>query len=438
MASVDLFRTRDGRAYAKFRVDGRLQLFPVKSNAMRSYITHFLYSRTKRADSRVVSEVLDIVEAQALYCGPERDVFVRLARVGDCAYLDSGRDAEYVEVSPEGWKLIENPPVDFIRPPGMRALSTPIPCDRGLDGHHVHCGLEFEENSILQGTLACAVAGIQVPVLRTTGPRALSLAQLGRGLIDPHAVPLRSTPKDKHDLSICATYSGIVALGPERKLSQAQESALQRLTEGVAFGKRAMHSDWDEIVFPLRRPVILSHTCALKMSSEFEAGSIVIGLEDSYASDRQIKELLVKNHPAILGRILSAAVRVLRRAPDNFDEALDAVGEYFRLPVGGFAQIFQEQKTASRVATLDAFTAVRYLKELAPTEQTATALLAMLDRRATPEERLDSNWPTSAASLSIQLRRLQPHMELAGLSVEFRRKSGGKRERQIELIAVGQ
>ena len=130
-----------------------------------------------------------------------------------------------------------------------------------------------------------------------------------------------------------------MVLGPERKITLSQENALLKLLRGIAYGKRAAYSDYEEAVFQSRRPIIFSHARELQVSSEFEAASICVGIDSPAGSARRMEEAVRRNHPEILGSILSAATRVLARGSTDFLTAAEEVGDYFRWPPGYISQL---------------------------------------------------------------------------------------------------
>ena len=77
------------------------------------------------------SDLTDAVEmlAAAAEFGPTvQPVHLRVARhAGRCMYLDLADDqGRVVEIRPDGWSIVVDPPVHFIRPPGMGALPVPV------------------------------------------------------------------------------------------------------------------------------------------------------------------------------------------------------------------------------------------------------------------------------------------------------------------------
>jgi hypothetical protein len=69
---------------------------------------------------------LDLVEVHAQLEGPERTVHVRVAGHEERIYPDLA-DARWraIEISAEGWRVVESPPVRFRRLAGM--LEIPVP-----------------------------------------------------------------------------------------------------------------------------------------------------------------------------------------------------------------------------------------------------------------------------------------------------------------------
>jgi hypothetical protein len=67
-----------------------------------------------------------LLEARAQFDGPERRVHVRVAEHAGHIYLDLADEHwRAVEIGPDGWRVIECPPVRFHRPAGMLPLPVP-------------------------------------------------------------------------------------------------------------------------------------------------------------------------------------------------------------------------------------------------------------------------------------------------------------------------
>src|SRR5215471_6694908 len=124
-ATLELFQTATGVAFADLRIEGHRETWPVRSRRLRGWLRRRYYEETGEAlTAAAVRSALDLLEARAQFDAPERSVHVRVAAHADRLYLDL---ADELEIGTEGWRVIEAPPVRFRRPEGMLALPEPRP-----------------------------------------------------------------------------------------------------------------------------------------------------------------------------------------------------------------------------------------------------------------------------------------------------------------------
>jgi hypothetical protein len=85
------------------------------------------YEATRDAPSAAaLNSTLNLLEARAQFDGPERLVHVRVAEHEGHVYLDLADQAwRAIDIGPDGWRVMGEPPVRFRRPAGM--LPLPIP-----------------------------------------------------------------------------------------------------------------------------------------------------------------------------------------------------------------------------------------------------------------------------------------------------------------------
>jgi hypothetical protein len=68
-----------------------------------------------------------VLEAQAQFDGPQRNVSVRLAEHDGRIYVDLADEFwRCIEISAIGWWIAEDPPVRFRRSAGMQPLPLPV------------------------------------------------------------------------------------------------------------------------------------------------------------------------------------------------------------------------------------------------------------------------------------------------------------------------
>jgi hypothetical protein len=80
----DLFHTATGTAFADITVEGHRETWPIRSKRFRSFLRRCHYQATGEAASAAeIRSALDLLEARALFDGPERTVHIRTAGTTD-------------------------------------------------------------------------------------------------------------------------------------------------------------------------------------------------------------------------------------------------------------------------------------------------------------------------------------------------------------------
>jgi hypothetical protein len=123
----ELFHTAAGAAFADIMVDGQRETWPIRSKRFRAWLRRRYYQATGDAASAAeIRSALELLEARAQFDGPERAVHVRIAEHAGHIYLDLADEHwRAVDIGPDGWRVIECPPVRFRRPAGMLPLPVP-------------------------------------------------------------------------------------------------------------------------------------------------------------------------------------------------------------------------------------------------------------------------------------------------------------------------
>ena len=201
---IELFHSPDGTTYADITINGHRETWSTKSIGFRRWLRRAYYEKTGDApNSEAMSTALALIEARAQFDGQTRLVHLRVAAHAECIYIDLCDDAwRAIEVDADGWRIVNAPPVRFRRTPGMLPLPTPR-----LGGKID----ELKKHVNLRGDAFVLVIGWALSVLRGRGPYPIvgfngeqgsgktTTADRVRRLVDPHAAPLRSLPRDVRD-----------------------------------------------------------------------------------------------------------------------------------------------------------------------------------------------------------------------------------------------
>jgi hypothetical protein len=256
----DLFQTATGTAFADIMIDGHRETWPIRSKRFRAWLRRRYYQATGDAASAAeIRSALELLEARAQFDGPERAVHVRIAEHAGHIYLDLADEHwRAVDIGPDGWRVIECPPVRFRRPAGM--LPLPVPQQGGsIESLNSFLNLASRDDFVLivAWLLAALRSGGPYPLLAISGEQGSAktvLSKLLKALIDPNAAPVRSLSREERELMIAANNGYLLAFDNLSGLPAWLSDALCRLASGGSFAVRQLYTDDEEILFEAARP----------------------------------------------------------------------------------------------------------------------------------------------------------------------------------------
>jgi hypothetical protein len=215
--SAELFRTPDGKAHADLQIDHHRETWPVDSQRFCDWLTSQFLEKTGRAPgSESLKCARNTIGAQARFRAPEREVFVRVGSLAGKLYLGLCDNTwRAIEISSNGWKVIDRPPVRFFRSPGMKPL--PVPETGGsIDSLRQFMNVQSNDDFVL-------VVAWVLAVLRDRGPYPLLIVAGEQGsakstfckvlsaLIDPNIAPSRTLPGKQQDLFIMTRHRHLLS-----------------------------------------------------------------------------------------------------------------------------------------------------------------------------------------------------------------------------------
>lgn len=442
----DLWHTLAKEAYATILIDDHQETWPVRSQTFKRYLAmRFFDEEGKAMNSDALSAAINLIEAKALFEGETHPVHVRLAEAEGNIYLDLCNDAwQVVEITAEGWRVIDESPVHFRRSRGMLPLPIPEP-GGNVDQLRSFLNVDDENWRLVVAWL--------VATLRPRGPYpALALfAEQGSGksttgrllreLVDPNAAPLRAEPHDGRDLMIAANNSWCLAYDNLSHVPPWLSDALCRLSTGGGFATRELYTDQDEVIFDSQRPVLLTSIEEVATRSDLLDRCLVVWLpaipEDRRRPEAELFAAFEKARPLILGALLDAIAMALRQLPNIKLSALPRMADFalwataaetsFGWPRGAFLAAYQSNRQSANDVALEASSVARPLLDLLDERGswsgTASELLSTLEDRVTDQIKRQTVWPKSARSISGHLKRLAPNLRASGWQMTFRREA---------------
>jgi hypothetical protein len=457
-SAADLYHSADGSAFADIAVNGHRETWPVRSKGFRRWITQQFFEKTEGApSSEALQAALNGLEARAHFEGPERSVFIRAGEFDGRLYLDlCDKEWRAVEISADGWQVIDNPPVRFRRAAGMQPLPVPLP---GGSIQVLRSFLNVQSDAhfvlVVSWALACLRNRGPYPLIVLSGDQGSAkstFSEILRTLLDPNTAPLRALSREDRDLFITASNGHILAFDNISGLPPWISDTLCRLSTGGGFAVRQLYSDQDEVLFNAARPVILNGIEDIVTRPDLADRAVFLTLEpipeECRRAAAELWAAFETEHPLILGVLLDAAAEGLKRLPKTQLPKLPRMADFASWatacetalwPAGTFWTAYCGNRDEAVEDVIDAdpiAAAVRAMMADRPQwTGTASELLCVLAEAAGERITRSKAWPDSPRVLSGRLRRAATFLRKIGIEIGFGRE-GRARTRLVRIIAA--
>ena len=436
-------------AFAEIESNGHCETWPVRSRGFRRWLQlRHLDEHGGAPNNEALQSARETIEAKACFKGPEGEVYRRVGAANDALYLDLCDPAWHaIEADSKGWRIVDRPSVRFIR--SRTALALPAPeRDGGIDELRRFLNLGDEDFTLAVAWLLAAFRDKgPYPVLVLTGEQGAAkstCARMLRALVDPSEAPLRSVPRNEHDLFIATRSAHVLALDNLSGVSAWLSDALCRLSTGGGYAARELYSDDEEIVISAERPLILNGIDEVVARGDLADRAIFLTLSAiPDAARRPEVELWARfeeARPRILGALLDALVEGLRRLPDVRLDRLPRMADFATWAVacegaifeaGPFMQAYTGNRADAIESVIDASPVASAIRELMQDrewwEGTATELHAELGRIAKESVTKGKEWPANGQALSRRVNRVKSALRPAGIDVVQDKDSRPKR-----------
>lgn len=452
------FHDRQDRAFVRLDINNHVEVWPVESKQFRNLLGKVFWDSEEKAINRnALGDAVNTLVGIACFRGPEQPVFLRVAPHGENILIDLCDPLwRVVEVTPNGWNVLDKSPVAFIRTSAMSPLPLPVPPERGsIDPLWELLNVIPPQRPLVAGALLNYFHPygpyFVIDFIGEQGSAKSCAAKIIRMLIDPNENPLRSPPREERDLLVQAANNWCVALDNLSALQPWQSDALCRLSTGGGHSARQLYTDGEEFSLSIKRPVILNGIDDVATRPDLAERSLQIELSTIPDARRVPEKVLWRTfeqaRPVILSRLLTGLVCAMRELPnlklDSLPRMADpaqwaTAGEtVFGWEQGTFLTAYLSNLNEGAIASVEAHpvgVAIRRLLDgKAEWFGEPARLLEAIAECASQELRDSRNWPKNPRSLSTCLRRLAQALRRSGINIEFSR--GNRRE--IRLCKVG-
>ncbi len=449
----DLLLSSDGEAFTVIDVGKRREVCFLSSSSFGDWLRleyHEVYGSIPGRFQ--IDDAIRIMIAMAKKYGDKRPVFRRVAEHDGAIYIDlCNEDGQCVKVTAEGWSVLDEPPVFFVRSKDMGPLPIPVR-NAGIRALRPFLNVASDDEFRL-------IVAWLVYSLRPKGPFPLlylrsgqgsgktSMSRVIRDLVDPANSELSSPPKDDRDLAVMAQHSYVVAIDNASSLTSWLSDALCRMCTGSTLKTRALYTNDDLVTLRMYCPVIVNSIEDSIGREDLRDRSIVIDLprlENSCSQD-SFRDDFIKAWAGIFAALLDGLKTALCNRPKVQVSPLPRMADFalfgtamesaFGWQDGSFMAAYRANICGAAIETVDGSSIgtaiVEFARKVRHWEGTPTQLLRELQPYC--PNRQDPGWPKSANQLSRSLNRLEKDLRAAGLEYKrYRRKT-----RTISIDYIG-
>ncbi len=453
--AIDLFHSANNNAFATVQVSDHKETWNLKSSQFKMWLSRLFFDALGQVPSvTTLNDQLRMLTGLALFDAPQHEVFVRVAEHDGNLYIDLADEQwRAVEVGPQGWRVVDEPPVKFIRSQGQLPLPEPI---QGGDPREIfdYVNITNRHDQVLYLTWIIAALRPRgpYPILALHGQHgsAKSMAEgVALRLVDPSEATFRSAPDNERDLAIAATHAHAFVFDNLSAIPSWLSDALCRLSTGGGFVTRRLRTDSDLTIFSGRRPVLLNGITELASRADLLDRTITLKLPRIEERQRRDEDAFLdafrSAQPRIFGALLTALSAALKNIGDVHLSELPRMADFAKLggaaeqalgfEPGEFMAAYKANHGEANRTAIDSSpigsSLVHMLDGRGALEGTADALLRQLNQQF-PDAKRDSSWPKTPRAFSNALTRIEPNLAAEGIHVT-RWRAGRYRDRMIKL-----
>lgn len=447
---VTLFQNPTRGAFARIHATGHLEVWPCRSKAFKQWLAReFWQAEGKTPNSDALNSALNVIEGKALFEGGQFQLHNRVAwHQGSLWYDLADENWRAVEITPEGWRIVRDPPILFQRYAHQKPQVEPV---RGGDPWRlvdfVNVRDELEQLLLLVYLCTCFIPDIPHPIPHPHGEKGsakTTLFKVFRSLVDPSVEEVLTFPRDISELQQKLSHHWLAYFDNLSSIPDWISDALSRAVTGAGFSKRELYSDDEDVIYAFQRCVGLNGINVVATKSDLLDRVLLFNLQ-LIPPDRRKKEadLLAEfeaEKPGIFGGILDVLCEAVRIYPTLALEAVPrmadfahwgcaiarALGTTDRDFLGAYWVNIEGQSLEVVTSSPVASTLLDLMEDRETWQGTPAELLEELEARA---ERLKvkikvKSWPGAPHILTRKLNELRGNLREMGILIDDLPRTG--------------
>src|SRR4030095_1377268 len=396
----------------------------------------------KAPNAEALQSAIGLLDSLARFDGKTAAVHLRTAWHNGALYYDLC-DSEWrtVRIDRNGWQIVPNAEVKFIRYSHMAAQVEP---QAGGDLDWLFEFVNVQERhgrELIKSFLPVAlIPDIPRPCLAMHGDQGsgkTSTARRLRSLIDPSNMAMLRCKDDAETVQGLAHHYAPI-IDNLSNLPEWLSDTLSRAVTGEGFTKRALYTNADDYVFAYKRVFILTGISLVITKPDLLDRSIIIPLERIPNHARRDEQLLDKQfedaRPHLFGAMLTMLSGAIREYPNIIPGELPRMADFAKWAMA----VARGQGRDPATFIADFTTNVeRQNEEALGSSVVANVLLALLTDREEwigPSHKLyaeqkdkaeemkipTKSFPGSSAAMGRRLREIRPNLAAIGWRIDFK------------------
>lgn len=446
MSRLELFHTAEGECFASVLNNGHQETHKLSSRSFKDWLSYESYRQEgKTPNAQTMTDVIQTLTGKARFDSPQTEVFLRVAEKDDAIYVDLCDETwRVVEITKDGWRVLNHSPVKFRRTKGMLALPEPLPGGNLTRLKNFINVCESDFVLVLAWLVGCFCYNKPYPVLILHGEQGSAKSTTSRTLrrlVDPNKADLREKPKENRDLMIAANNGYVVAYDNLSSLSPELSDSMCRLATGGGFSTRELYSNDEETIFDVVRPLILNGIEETVSRSDLLDRALIIECpritEQSRKTEAECKSSFASEHGKLLGALFDAVSCAIRELPNVKLERLPRMADFakwacaaepaFNLPGRTFLARYESNRATAHAVTLDSSpigkALVGFMQGKTVWQGTAEELRGLL---TSGFDNGLTGFPKTAKALGGAIKRLSPTLRANGFDITSQRANNAR------------
>ncbi len=450
-SGAELFHDQRSDPYMAFREQRRRQIWPLRSQAARHWLSYLAWRAEHKApSSETVRTALGVLEAIARFEGEEHQLNVRIASHDGAIWYDLG-DWRAVRIDSSGWGIVDEPPILFRHFALQKPQVEPV---AGGDLRDLLSLVNLRDGParllLLAYVVVAMIPDIPRPIIVVRGEHGSGKSTLFvfiRDLLDPSLVTRGSAPDSLREFVQAASHGLCLYLDNLSYLPDWMSDALCRLCTGDGFSKRQLYTDDDDIIYSLRGLGGVNGINLVATRPDLLDRALIFSLEAIADPDRRLEKACQDEFEWRRPRLLGAMFNALSAAMKEIDgiqlTGLPRMADFARWGCAvsralGFSQAefldalgcnVREQNNSALENSPVAQAVLALVQRDHEWEDTPAQTLARLNEIA-ESLRIDTRakqWPKSPSVLTKRLNEVRPNLLRAGILIKTGGHTGDRR-----------